>query len=71
MTRSNALNLAGTQATGTNINGLVRSVDDSLHTTNVGLPSSVRLTVGVGNVMTECNSLTAYRALCHDFCTSI
>ena len=60
-----ALNLTGTQATGANINGLVRSVNHSLHLADVGLPGSVALTVGVRNGVTEHNALTTYTALCH------
>ena len=60
-----ALNLTGTQATGANINGLVRSAYDSLHLADVGLPGSVALTVGVRNGVAEYNALTTNTALCH------
>ena len=60
-----ALNLAGTQATGANINGLVRAVYNCLYSADVGLPGSVALTVGVRNGVTEHNALTTNTALCH------
>ena len=60
-----SLDLAGTQATRANINGLVRSVDHSLHLADVRLPGSVAFTVGVRNGVTKHNTLAAYTALCH------
>ena len=60
-----ALNLTGTQATGANINSLVRSFNYSLHLADVGLPGSVALTVGVGNGVTKGYTLTANTTLCH------
>ena len=59
------LNLAGTKATGANGNGCIRAVNNCLNLTNVGLPGSVGLAVGVGNVVTKGNALTAYAANCH------
>ena len=47
----------------------MRTVDDSLYLTDVGLPSSVSFTVGVRNVVSERNALTADTALSH-FSTS-
>ncbi len=42
------------------------AVDDDLDPSDVGLPHSVGLAVGVGDVVTEGNSLAADRAFCHD-----
>ena len=63
--RLRTLNLTGTQATGANINTLVRSFNYSLHLADVGLPGSVALTVGVGYGVAERYTLTANTALCH------
>ena len=41
------------------------TVDDSLDTLNVGLPSTVGTTVGVGDLDTEGNALTAIITLSH------
>jgi len=49
----------------TNINCFVSSAYDSLYSSDVGLPSSVGLSVRVGNIMTERNALAADFALCH------
>ena len=46
------------------------SVNDSLNLTDVGLPCSVSLTVGVRNVVSENNTLAANAALSH-FNTSL
>jgi hypothetical protein len=61
-----SVNLAGTKATGANSNGLGRTVNDSLYLADVGLPSSVCLTIGVGNSVSENNTLTTDTALCHN-----
>ena len=58
-------NLVGTQAVRADINCLVSSADDSLYSSDVGLPCSVGLSVRVGNVVTESNALSADFALCH------
>ena len=60
-----ALDLSGTKATGANGNGSIGSVNYSLNLTDIGLPGSVGLTVGVGNVMSKNNALTADTALSH------
>ncbi len=65
-----ALNLAGTETTGTNINSLRCSVNNSLNFSDVRLPGSVGLAVRVRNVVTESHTLVAYAALCHVNCTS-
>ena len=62
---ASAGNLVGTQAVRADINCLVSSADDSLYSSDVGLPCSVGLSVRVGNIMTECNALAADFALCH------
>ena len=64
--RLNSGNLAGTKATRANSNGLRRTVYDSLNLADVGLPSSVCLTIGVGNSVSENNTLTTDTALCHN-----
>ena len=60
-----ALDLAGTETTGTNVNGLVGTVNNCRHLSDVGLPGSVGLAVRVGNVMTEGHALAADTALSH------
>ena len=65
-----ALDLAGTETTGTYVNRLRGSVNNSLHLSDVGLPGSVGLAVRVRNVVTEGHALVAYAALCHVNCTS-
>ena len=57
--------LIGTKAAGAYTNGLVRSVHDSLDLSDVGLPGSAGPAVGVGYVVSEGNSLSAYTAFCH------
>ena len=61
-----AFNLAGTQATGTYINGLVATAYNSFDPTDVGFPGSVGFTVRVRNIVTERNTFTANTALCHN-----
>ena len=58
-------NLTGTQTAGTNIDMAGRTVDDSLHALDVGLPGTIGTTVRVGNSDTERNTLVAKLALCH------
>ena len=58
-------NLARAQATGANRHGGGGPVNNCLHLADVGLPRTVGFTVGVRNVLTEHNALTAYTALCH------
>ena len=61
-----ALYLTRTQATGADINGLNAATNDRLYAANVGLPGSVGLAVGVGNIMTEGHTLAAEFTLCHE-----
>ena len=58
-------NFAGTQAPGTNIHMARRTIDQSLHALDVGLPGTIGTTVRVGNSDTERNTLVAKLALCH------
>ena len=58
-------NLARAQATGANRHGGGGPVNDSLYLTDIGLPRTVGLAMGVGNVLTEHNALSANTALCH------
>ena len=60
-----ALNLSGTKATRANVNGSIGSVNYCLNPTDVGLPGSVGLAVGVRHVVSESNALTADTALSH------
>ena len=60
-----ALNLSGTQATRAYIYTLGTTVHNCLYPTDVGLPGSVGLTVGVGNGITKSHALTANFTLCH------
>ena len=53
------------KATGANRDGLVVATNGNLNLANVGLPTSLRFTVGVGNVLAEYDALTADTALCH------
>ena len=59
------LDLSGAKATGADVYCRVGSVNNGLYLTNVRLPSSIGLTVRVGNVMSEGNALTANTALSH------
>jgi hypothetical protein len=60
-----ALNLSRTKATGANVDGLVRAVDNCLYAADVCLPGSVGLAVRVGNVVSKDNALAADFTLCH------
>lgn len=60
----------GTETTGTNRNGLRRTVYHGLDSSDIGLPGSVGFSVGVGHIVTEHNAFTANTAFCHDSHTS-
>ena len=60
-----ALNLSGAKATRANVNSSVCAVNYSLNLTDIRLPGSVGLTVGVRHVVSESNALTADTALSH------
>ena len=57
--------LAGTKAARADVDGLVRAVLHDADTADVGLPAAVGLAVGVGDVVTEGNALSADCTLCH------
>ena len=42
-----------------------RTIDDSLHALDVGLPGTIGASMGVGNLDTEGHALIAELALCH------
>jgi hypothetical protein len=60
-----ALDLSRTKATGANVDGLGRTVDNGLNAADVCLPGSVGLAVRVGNVVSEDDALAADFTLCH------
>ena len=62
---SRALDLAGAEATGADVNGGIGTAYHCLHLADVGLPGSVGLAVRVGYVMTEGHALAANAAICH------
>ena len=66
MRYSSSVDLARAQTTRANSNGLGGTVYDSLNLTDIGLPGSVRLTIGVGNSLSENNALTTDTTLCHN-----
>ena len=53
-------NLAASKAAGANVNVLNGTVEISLYSSDVGLPTSVSFSVRVGNVTTERYALSAY-----------
>ena len=57
--------LAGTQAAGANVYSYVGTVNYSLNLTDVGLPGSVGLPVGVRNVVSKSNALAANATFSH------
>ena len=59
------LDLTRTKATRAYVNGLMGSVHNCLNLADIGLPSSVGLAVGVGNVVTKSHALTANATICH------
>lgn len=61
-------NSAGTnraQTAGADIDRLVLTVDNDLNGSDVRLPSSVGLSVGMGNIMTKGNTFFTDAAFCH------
>ena len=58
-------NLVGAKAAGTNIYRFRRSVNNSFHPSDIGLPHSVGFTVGMGYIPAECHAFSAYTAFCH------
>jgi hypothetical protein len=57
----------GAEATSTNRESLGSAVDNCLYLTNVGLPGSVGMTVGVRYIFSKYNALSANFTLCHVF----
>ena len=58
-------NFTGTQTPGTNVHMARAALDDCLHALDVGLPSTIGTSVGVGNLDTKGNALAAIITLCH------
>jgi len=58
-------NFTGTQAPGTNIHMARRTIDQSLHALDVGLPGTIGTTMRVGNLDTKGHALIAELALSH------
>ncbi len=59
------LNLTGAEASRTDVNVTRGTINDCLNTSDIGLPSSVGTSVGVGHLNTECNTLLTNFALSH------
>ena len=62
---NSALNLIGTEASGTSVHMAGSTVNDSLDALDVGLPCTVGTSVGVGNLDTEGHALAAKITLSH------
>ena len=60
-----ALNLVGTQTSGTSVHMARSTVDNSLDPLDIGLPGTVGTSVGVGNLDTKGYALTAKITLRH------
>ena len=60
-----ALNLVGAEASGTSVLMARSAVDDSLNALDVGLPSTVGTSVGVGNLNNEGHALATKITLRH------
>ena len=58
-------NFTGTQTPGTNIHMAGRAIDHCLHALDIGLPGTVRTSVGVRDLNTESNALVAEFTLSH------
>lgn len=63
--------LAGAEATGTNVHVLGSAVDNSLDPLDIRLPSAVRTAVRVGHLNAESNALIAKLAFSHDRTSSL
>ena len=59
------LNLVGTEASGTGVHMARSTIDHRLDPLYIGLPCAIGASVGVGNLDTEGNTLTAIITLCH------
>ena len=60
-----ALNLVGTQTSGTSVHMARSTVDNSLDPLDIGLPGTVGTSVGVGNLDTKGHALAAKITLSH------
>ena len=60
-----ALDLAGTEATGTCVHMARSTIHNSLNTLDVGLPGTVGTSVGVGDLNAEGNALATIITLSH------
>ena len=63
--------LAAAQAAGADVDVLGSSVHDGLDALHIGLPGTVRSSVGVADLDAESNALVAEFALCHCRSTSL
>ena len=61
-----ALDLAGTEASGTSVHMARSTVDHSLDALDIGLPGTVGASVGVADLDAEGNALVAELTLCHE-----
>ena len=59
------LNLVRTEASGTSVHMAGSTIDNSLDTLHIGLPSTIGASVGVGNLDTKGNALTTIITLRH------
>ena len=66
MQSDSAGNFAGTEAVSAHIHVLGRAIDDCLHALDVGLPGAIGAAVGVGNLNSESDALTAEITFGHD-----
>ena len=62
---NSALDLVGTEASGTSVHMARSTVDNGLDPLHIGLPGTIGTTVGVGNLNTKGNALTAKITLRH------
>jgi hypothetical protein len=60
------LHFTGTQTTGAGVDVTRRPCYNSLYTLNVGFPSPIASTMGMGNLDSESDTLTTDVALSHD-----
>ena len=58
-------NFTGTQTPGTNVHMARGTIDDCLHTLDIGLPRPVGTSVGVGNLDAKGNTLVTELTLSH------
>ena len=58
-------NFSASQATGANVDCLGRTVNNSLYSFDVGLPSTIGSSVRVAYLNTKSNTLTAYITFSH------